>query len=66
MFDEGDLALKKIWPVLRKDQSKYASSYKGLYIINKIFSGGAFNFIDIDRRVLLKLVNLDIIKKYHA
>jgi len=52
VFQEGDLVLKKVWPLLGEDQSKWASNYEGPYIVKKAFSRGALRLSRMDGKDL--------------
>jgi len=58
--------LKKILPLLGEYQSKWAPNNEGLYVIKKTFSRGALLLSRMDGEDLVKLINVDSIKKYYA
>jgi hypothetical protein len=58
--------LKKILPLLGEYQSKWAPNNEGLYVVKKTFSRGALLLSRMDGEDLVKLINVDSIKKYYA
>lgn len=65
VFKETDLILKKIFSILEEEYNKWASNYEGSYVV-KAFSRGALISTKMDRDDLLKTVNFNVVKKYHA
>ena len=66
VFKEEDQVLKKILPTSGEDQSKWASKYEGLYVVNKAFHREALVLNKMDEDDLPNPVNSNIIKKYYA
>jgi len=58
--------LKKILPLLGEYQSKWAPNNEGLYVVKKTFSRGDLLLSRMDGEDLVKLINVDSIKKYYA
>jgi hypothetical protein len=50
VFKEEDKVLKKILPTSGEDQSKWASKYEGLYVVNKAFFQRSLGFDQDGRR----------------
>ena len=47
-------------------RGKWTPNYEGLYVDNKVFSGGAMIITNMDGEKLQCSVNADAIKKYFA
>jgi len=62
----GDLVLKKILPIHTDPRGKWTPNYEGLYIVRKVFSGGALILATMDGEDLPSPVNADAVKKYYA
>ena len=65
MFQEGDLALKKILSLPGEDQSKLMSNYKGSYTVKRDFLEGALRLSRMDGEDLGRVVNSDSIKRHY-
>ena len=65
-FNEGDLILKKVSPVQRDLQGKWASNYEGPFMVKKAFLGGTLILTNMDVEELHSPVNSDIVKWYCA
>ena len=48
VFEEGDLILKKRNQAMPDHRGKFAPTYKGPYVVKKVFSGGALILTDMD------------------
>ena len=58
--------LKKLLSLQGEDHSKWASNYKGPYIVKKAFSGGALKLSRMDGEDLARAVNFDSLKRYYV
>ena len=65
-FSEGDLILKKVSQAQKYHREKWASNYKGPFIVKKAFLGGALVLGSMDDEELHLPVNFDIVKRYYA
>lgn len=66
VFEEGDLVLKNIISLLREDQSKWASNYKGSFMVKKAFLGVTQMLTRMDGTYFPRFINFDSIKKYYV
>lgn len=66
MYQEGDLVLKRYYPIHSDPRGKWTPNYEGPFIVKKAFSRGALILTIMDGDDLLMLVNSDTIKKYYA
>ncbi|RDX62767.1 Retrovirus-related Pol polyprotein, partial [Mucuna pruriens] len=57
--------LKKIIPVQKDYRGKWTPNYEGLYVVRKIFLGGAMILTNMDGEDLLHPVNSDAVKKFY-
>ncbi|KAE8691531.1 hypothetical protein F3Y22_tig00110890pilonHSYRG01710 [Hibiscus syriacus] len=64
IFREGDLVLKRIWPVRKDFRGKWTPNWEGPYLVKKAFSGGALVLAEMDGPELPHPINSDAIKKY--
>ncbi|KAK7313139.1 hypothetical protein VNO77_37582 [Canavalia gladiata] len=62
-FREGDLVLKKVLPMQKASQGKWAPNYHGPYVVKRTFSGGALILADMDGKDLPNPTNSDAVKK---
>ncbi|KAK5772707.1 hypothetical protein PVK06_049001 [Gossypium arboreum] len=65
-FYEGELMLRKILPIQKDFQGKWAPNWEGPYVVKKAFSGGASILTEMDRKELPNPMNSDAVKKYIA
>jgi hypothetical protein len=63
-FREGDLVLKKILSFQPDSRGKWTPNYEGLYVVKRVFSGGAMTLQTMDGEELPRTVNTDAVKKY--
>jgi hypothetical protein len=66
VFKKRDQVLKKILLTSGEDQSKWASKYEGLYVVNKAFPRKALVLTKMDGDDLPNPENSNIIKMYYA
>ncbi|XP_038996103.1 uncharacterized protein LOC120120555 [Hibiscus syriacus] len=66
IFREGDLVLKRIWPVHKDVRGKWTPNWEGPYVVKKAFSGGALVLAEMDGPELPHPINSDAVKKYFA
>ena len=65
-FREGDLLLKKILPNQQDQRGKWAPNWDGLYVVKRVFTGGALILLEMDGNDLSSPINSDAVKKYYA
>ena len=65
-FNEGDLVLKKVSHVQKDLRGKWASNYKGPFVVKKTFSGGIPILTNMDGEELPSPVNSNVVKQYYA
>lgn len=65
-FEEGELVLKTIIPLLKENQSKWAPNYKDIHEVKKIFSGITLILTITDGEDLSRPINFNSIKKYYV
>jgi len=58
--------LRKIFPLVGKDHSKWAPNYKSPYVVKKKFSERALLLTRMDGNDLPRLVNSYFVKKYYV
>jgi hypothetical protein len=58
--------VKKILPLPGKNESKWAPTYEGPYVMKKTFSRGALRLSKMDGEDLARLVNSDSVKRYYV
>ncbi|KAG8483053.1 hypothetical protein CXB51_021946 [Gossypium anomalum] len=61
-FHEGDLVLKKIFPIQKDFRGKWMPNWEGPYVVKKAFSGGALILTKMDGKSLPNPVNSDSVK----
>jgi hypothetical protein len=61
---EGNLVLRKIFPLLNEDRSKKAPNYEDSYMVKKTFSCRALLLANMDRKDVIRPINSDSEKKY--
>ena len=61
-FSEGDLILKKVSQAQKYHREKWASNYKGPFIVKKAFLGGALVLASMDDGELRSPMNFEIVK----
>jgi hypothetical protein len=66
VFQESDLVLRNILPLLNKYYSKWVPNHYDPYIEKKGFSRGVLLLTRIDGDDLSRAVNSDSVKKYYA
>jgi hypothetical protein len=59
-------SLKKLLSLPGEDHNKWASNYKGPYIVKKAFSEGALKLSRMDVEDLARPVNSDSVKRYYV
>ena len=62
---EGDLVLKVLRNETFDPRGKMKSTWSGPFIIKKITSRGAIRITDLDGEEMLRLINMDRLRKYH-
>ena len=62
----GKLALKKILLIQKDTRGKWTPNWEWLYVMKKVFSGGALILSEIDGNALPNPVNSDFVKKYYT
>jgi len=62
---EGDLVVKKIISIQKDHRDKWMPNYEGLYVLKKVFSGGALILTRMDGEELPLPVNSDAVKKFY-
>lgn len=65
-LEVGDLVIRKILPIHPDPRGKWTPNYEGLYVVRKVFSGGALILSTMDSDDLPSPVNADPVKKYFA
>ncbi|KAA3478158.1 RNA-directed DNA polymerase (Reverse transcriptase), Ribonuclease H-like protein [Gossypium australe] len=66
VFHEGDLVLKKTFPMQKDFRWKWMSNWEGPYVVRKVFSRGALILSEMDGKSQPNPVNADSVKKYFA
>jgi hypothetical protein len=66
VFQEGDLVLRKILPLLGKNQRKWAPNYESIYRVKKASLGELCCVTRMDGGDLPRPVNSDFVKKYYV
>ncbi|KAA3479844.1 RNA-directed DNA polymerase [Gossypium australe] len=66
VFHEGDLVLKKIFPMQKDFREKWMPNWEGSYVVKKAFFGGALILAEMDGKSQLNPVNANSVKKYFA
>ena len=61
---EGDLVLKLTKPILTDPRDKFKPSWKGPYLVKKLFSRGAAILSDLEGNEFKEPINLEKLKKY--
>ncbi|KAA3475394.1 RNA-directed DNA polymerase (Reverse transcriptase), Ribonuclease H [Gossypium australe] len=59
VFHEGDLVLKKIFPMQKDFRRKWMPNWEGPYVVRKVFSGGALILAEMDGKSRRNPVNAD-------
>ena len=65
-FQERDLVLRKLLPIIPLPEEKFAPNYGGPYVVKKVLPGGALILAEMDGQVFTNPVNSDAVKKYYA
>src|SRR4051812_41989621 len=65
-YQTGDLVIKRIILPQGDPRGKWTPTYKGPFVIKKVFSGGAMLLTTMDGEDFPHPVNADIVKKYFA
>ncbi|XP_017428581.2 uncharacterized protein LOC108336620 [Vigna angularis] len=65
-FHEGELVLKKIFPIQKDHRGKWTPNYEGPFVVKRAFSGGALILTRMDGEELPLPVNSDAVKKFYA
>ena len=65
-FSERDLVLKKMSHAVKDNRGKWASNYKGPFVVKRAFTGGALVLTNMDGEELPLLVNFDAVERYYA
>lgn len=65
-FEEEELVLKTIMPLLKENQSKQAPNYKDLHEVKQIFSGITLIRTITDGEDLSRPINFNLVKKYYV
>lgn len=60
------MVLRKIMPIHTDPRGKWTPNYKDLYVMRKVFSGGAFILSTMDGEDLPSHVNADSGKMFYA
>jgi hypothetical protein len=63
---EGDLVLKELRAPVFDPRGKFKPNWAGPYVIKTIMTGGAVKLMDLDGEELVRLVNLDRLRKYYT
>ena len=61
---EGDLVLKLTKPIMTDPRGKFKPSWKGPYLVNKLFSKGATILSNLEGNEIKEPINLEKLKKY--
>jgi len=65
-FEEGELVLKTIMPLLKENQSKRAPNYKDIHEVKKFFSRITLILTIMDGEDLSIPINFNSVKKYYV
>ena len=66
VYQIGDLVIKRIILPQGDPRGKWTPTYKGPFVVKKVFSGGAMMLATMDGEEFPHPVNADIVKKYYA
>ena len=66
VYQADDLVIKRIVLPQTDPRGKWTPTYKGPFVVRKVFSGGAMILATVDGEDFPHPVNADIVKKYYA
>ena len=66
VYQDGDLVIKRIILPQGDPRGKCTPPYEGLFVVKKVFSGGAMILTTMDDEDFPHHVNMDIVKRHYA